>query len=264
MLDIDPASALELLVATATRRPAPGRRGAAIHLCNAYTLTLAAQEPEFARLLRGRALNLPDGVPVTWFSRLQTGRRPHGPVRGPSLLRSALLEPGLRHFFLGGTSVVLQRIVDAASVANPDISISGVLAPPFADVGPEQIEQWSATISASGANVVWVGLGTPKQDLVVAGLAERVPAAHVGIGAAFDFLAGTKREAPELLHGSGLEWVHRMANEPSRLWRRYLVGNAQFCYHAARQLGTRTTRVATASVDVTTPQSSRDRSVSRS
>ncbi len=88
----------------------------------------------------------------------------------------------------------------------------------------------------SAANVLWVGLGTPRQDVVVSQLTGRTGAVAVGVGAAFDFLSGRKAEAPGILHRTGLEWVFRLATEPRRLWRRYLVGNSVFVGHAVRNL----------------------------
>lgn len=208
----------------------------AVHLCNAHTLTLAARDPGYAGLLSHRSLNLPDGVPVTWFSRWQTGRIARGPVRGPSLMRSALSADGLRHYFLGGSEGVLQDLQSAARIERPDIDIAGALAPDFGPVTDEDLDRYAKSINDSGANVVWVGLGTPKQDEVIAALVDRVGAVLVGVGAAFDFLAGSKKEAPSVLHGSGLEWLHRMSTEPRRLWRRYLIGNGQFVWYAGREL----------------------------
>jgi N-acetylglucosaminyldiphosphoundecaprenol N-acetyl-beta-D-mannosaminyltransferase len=229
--DEDLGSALEMLAEAAARR-----EPTAVHLCNAYTLSLAARDPLYAKVLQHKAQNLVDGVPVTWFARLQTGRKQRGPVRGPSLMRAALDRDGLDHFLLGGTDDVLARLGGTARRSNPGVRIVGSLAPPFGPVASEDLDRWAREIRASGANVVWVGLGTPKQDQVLAGLVDRVDAVVVGVGAAFDFLSSAKREAPGFLQGSGLEWLYRLLAEPRRLWRRYLIGNALFVVHAATSL----------------------------
>lgn len=231
VLDVDPGQALGLLTTEAQ-----SGRGRAIHLCNAYTLNLAARTPGYAQVLSHRALNLPDGVPVSWFSRLQTGQRARGPVRGPSLMRDALAADGLRHFFLGGSDEVLESLTAAARAERADIAIVGSVAPAYGPVTEDDLDLFTKAILDTGANVVWVGLGTPKQDEVIAALVDRVPAVLVGVGAAFDFLSGAKKEAPRFLHGSGLEWLYRMASEPGRLWKRYLIGNSQFLWYAGREL----------------------------
>lgn len=215
---------------------ARARDGVAVHLCNAYTLTLASKDTDYVAALQHRAYNLPDGVPVGWFGHWQTKLPNPGPVRGPTLMRQMLLEPGLRHFFLGGDDVVLPRLEAAARALNPEVHVVGSLAPPFAALDKDRLAAWGQQIRDSGADVVWVGLGTPKQDYAIAHLVDHVDAVLIGVGAAFDFLAGLKREAPERLRGTGFEWVHRLASEPRRLWRRYLIGNAQFLGFAVREL----------------------------
>lgn len=210
--------------------------GAAVHLCNAYTLSLAARDGAYRDVLNHRAENLADGVPVTWFGRLQSRRPQRGPVRGPTLMRAVLAEPGLRHFFLGGSSVVLADLRREAEEALAGVAVVGELAPDFRPVNDEDLDRWARAVRESGADVVWVGLGTPKQDHVLAALADRVDAVVVGVGAAFDFLSGHKKEAPAFLHGTGLEWFYRLVTEPRRLWRRYLLGNSAFVWHGARQL----------------------------
>jgi N-acetylglucosaminyldiphosphoundecaprenol N-acetyl-beta-D-mannosaminyltransferase len=230
VLVVDRVRAVDLVV-----EHARARRAVAVHLCNAYTLTLAAQDSAYAAKLAYRSVNLPDGVPVGWFYRLQSGRPNPGPVRGPELMRSVLARGGVSHFFLGGDDQpALDALHAAARQIRPDVDIAGSILPPFAPVTPTAVDEWALAIKSSGADVVWVGLGTPKQDEVLALLVDRVDAVVVGVGAAFAFLAGTRKEAPERLRGTGLEWVHRLASEPRRLWRRYLIGNAQFLAYAAR------------------------------
>lgn len=232
VLVVDRLRAVEIVVDHAT-----SRRAVAVHLCNAYTLTLAAKDPAYAACLSHRSINLPDGVPVGWFYRLQTGQPNPGPVRGPELMRAVLARPEPSHFFLGGDDqAALDALHASARRIRPDVKIAGSLLPPFAPITPAAIDTWVEAIKESGADVVWVGLGTPKQDEVLAMLVDRLDAVAIGVGAAFAFLAGTRREAPERLRGTGLEWVYRLASEPRRLWRRYLVGNAQFAGYARREL----------------------------
>ena len=232
LLDTDVHGALASLAGAAE---AGVRQG--VHLCNAYTLSLAARDPAFRTSLQHPdAINLPDGTPVSWYSRLSTRRKSRGPVRGPSLMKAALARPGLRHFLLGGSPQVLDDLRRAIARDFPQADVVGFHSPAFRDATDEDLEEFSDRIRASGAQVVWVGLGTPRQDVTIARLLPRTEAVLVGVGAAFDFLSGHKSEAPAVMHGTGLEWLHRLATEPRRMWRRYLIGNTVFVVHAARQL----------------------------
>lgn len=232
LLDTDVAGAVDSLAAAAAAGESQG-----LHLCNAYTLALATRDPAYrAALQHPGAVNLPDGTPVSWFYRLASGRASRGPVRGPGLLKAALGRAGLRHFLLGGTPAVLSDLEAAVARSYPSAVVAGRLAPPFGDPTDAELDTWAAAVRGAGANVLWIGLGTPRQDVVVARLTGRTGAVAVGVGAAFDFLSGHKAEAPQLLHRTGLEWVYRLVREPRRLWRRYLFGNAAFVRHAVRQL----------------------------
>jgi N-acetylglucosaminyldiphosphoundecaprenol N-acetyl-beta-D-mannosaminyltransferase len=232
LLDTDVAGAVAALAAASRAGEPQG-----LHLCNAFTLALASRDPAYREtLLHAGAVNLPDGVPVAWYYRLANREHARGPVRGPGLMRAALEEPGLRHFLLGGTEEVLADLTTEILSNHPHAVLAGSLAPPFRDPDDADVEGWAATIRASGAQVTWIGLGTPRQDRLIARLTGRTGSVLVGVGAAFDFLSGHKAEAPALLHGTGLEWVYRLVSEPRRLWRRYLFGNAAFVAEATRQL----------------------------
>jgi N-acetylglucosaminyldiphosphoundecaprenol N-acetyl-beta-D-mannosaminyltransferase len=219
----------------ALREAVAERRPTAVHLCNAYTLTLSSRDASYARSLDG-ALNLVDGTPVTWYYRLLTGNPARGPVRGPSFMRRVLDEPGLRHYLYGGTERVLANLEAAIALHHPAAAVVGRHAPPFSSLDDHDVASLVADLEATHASVVWVGLGTPKQDLLLAALAESTDVVGVGVGAAFDFLSGEKKEAPAVLHGTGLEWLHRLATEPRRLWRRYLLGNVAFLRLATHEL----------------------------
>ena len=212
-------------------------RSQGLHLCNAYTLTLAARSGDYRTMLGHEdAINLPDGTPVAWYYRLANRRRAQGPVRGPSLMKATLESTDLRHFLLGGTDDVLVDLERVITKRYPGAQVAGSFSPPFAEPGPEEIEDFARRIRQSRAEVVWVGLGTPRQDRVIAALVGRVDAVLVGVGAAFDFISGHKTEAPVALQQTGFEWAYRLGQEPRRLWRRYLIGNTIFIGAALRQL----------------------------
>ena len=131
------------------------------------------------------------------------------------------------------TLASLQRILKQRW---PALRIAGAHAPPFRSLNPDEDEAAVRQINASGAHSVWVSLGCPKQELWMAAHRGRINAVMVGVGAAFDFHAGTVSRAPAWMRSNGLEWLHRLASEPRRLWRRYLVTNTLFLLGAARQL----------------------------
>jgi N-acetylglucosaminyldiphosphoundecaprenol N-acetyl-beta-D-mannosaminyltransferase len=204
-----------------------------VHLCNAYTLSLVDRDPLLRRALAEADLNLADGTPVAWLGR-QNGMT--GPVRGTRLVGEvARLGTGLlRHYLYGGKEGVAERMAEELRSAVPEISVVGTETPPFRTLTGDDIDGLVERVRESGANVLWIGLGTPRQDYLVHRLARELTMPIVPVGAAFDFWSGEVNEAPAILHGSGLEWLHRLASEPGRLWHRYLVGNPRFLMTAWR------------------------------
>lgn len=150
-----------------------------------------------------------------------------------------IIELGLdwnaEHYFYGGSPETLERLTSELQAQYPTIRIKGATSPPFAPFDDEMVNDFVGKVETTQPDYVWVGLGTPKQDLLVAAASRHVKATSVAVGAAFDFLAGAKREAPRWMQGSGLEWLFRLFTEPRRLWRRYLVGNSRFVAYAVRE-----------------------------
>ncbi len=221
---------------------APLAAGVDVHLCNAYTLALADRDPDLHALLRRAMLNLPDGTPVVWANRLMhpDADVPKQRVRGPGLFLDVFdfgQEVGLRHYLLGSTLDVLEALTGNLLARFPRAQIVGVESPPFRELDEIERAQQRARIELSGAEVVWVGLGTPKQDFEVARMARETKRVFVAVGAAFDFAAGTKAEAAPWMQNNGLEWVHRLSQEPGRLWKRYLFGNARFVRATLKRRG---------------------------
>lgn len=223
----------ELLALAKERRPA------AVHLCNSYTLSIALRDSEYASVLRRADLNLPDGTPVAWASRLRRDLSPiHLPVRGPGLMRDVLregLEMEARHYFYGGSPRTALLLPSRVRSLAPGVRIAGIESPPYRPLRASEEDALVERIRAAEPDFVWVGLGTPNQDIFVDRFRDRLDTVLVAVGAAFDFVAGTRREAPHWLHGSGFEWVFRLGTEPRRLWRRYLFGNAAFARGVYRQ-----------------------------
>lgn len=203
-----------------------------VRLANAYCVATASSDFQYAELLSRVGVNFPDGQPVAWVMRLnaQEGIRPER-IRGPSLFR-AVIDEGrrveLRHFFLGTTDATLDALRKVIALDYPDTIIAGMFAPPFAPLSDDFYSPIVRRILESKANIVWVALGSPKQDFAAEVIAKLTSVPCVGVGAAFDFLAGTQDEAPLLVQRSGFEWLYRFFKEPRRLWRRYVFGNVKF------------------------------------
>ena len=224
------AEATRILLQCAMDKPT---RAMDVHLCNAYTLALADKNDSYRDLLNHSALNLPDGMSVVWVSRLlHRGKHPiPTQVRGSNLFLD-VFEAGsqrrLRHYLLGSTPEVLEALTNRLCHRFPGVQIVGTESPPFRDLTDIERDEQLDRIVTSGAQVVWVGLGTPKQDIEVARLASELSLVVIAIGAAFDFVSGNKAEAPVWMQRAGVEWLHRLISEPRRLWRRYLLGNIRF------------------------------------
>lgn len=226
---VTPNQAAALIVEAAV-----ARKALQVHLCNAYTLSLVDRDPELRDALMCADLNLPDGTPIAWLLRGQGAR---GPVRGPTLMPAVAergAAHGIRHYLWGGAPGVADEVAVRLGEIDPTIVVAGCETPPYSDLDDDELDALAARVDAAHTNVLWVGLGTPRQDYLVPRIGQLVSCPVVPVGAAFDFLAGRKREAPRLLRGSGLEWLHRLISEPLRLWRRYLLGNPRFILSAAR------------------------------
>lgn len=204
-----------------------------VRLANAWSAVLAARSPEYMAVLNGEGVTFPDGASITGTMRvLRRGEYQHGRrVRGPSLFVDCMdagRERGLRHFLLGTTDPTLEALSAELEARFPGVRISGTYSPAFAPMDDEFIEACSRRVAASDTDVVWIALGVPKQDLLTLELSKRLNVTCVGVGAAFDMLSGRVREAPSWMQRVGVEWVFRLAVEPRRLWRRYLLGNLAF------------------------------------
>ena len=219
----------------ADRIDAQARQGGPhrVHLCNANNLAIATRDVEYARLLNRGALNLADGsslvlvVRIFRIARLTQSQRP----RGADVLDRTVQVgvPGrIRHYLYGSDAETVGALARTLQERHPGCRIVGAEAPPFRPLTAAEETAAVARMVAARPHIVWVALGAPRQDVFIDAVASRVGTTMVAVGAAFDFLAGTKPEAPRWVQRCGLEWVFRLATEPRRLWRRYLVGNLVF------------------------------------
>jgi N-acetylglucosaminyldiphosphoundecaprenol N-acetyl-beta-D-mannosaminyltransferase len=212
--------------------------GAYVCLTNVHTTVESHRSPALRAAVDDAFLSVPDGMPLTWILR-RRGHLHTEKVTGIEfipLVAHKGVDVGLRHFFYGGPPGIAVRaglhLVDLV----PGVQVVGAASPPFAETPGWTIDHLQQEIRRTKPHVLWVGLGAPKQELWMAARANElgVPV-MIGVGAAFDYLAGAKANAPTLLRHVGLEWLFRLAVEPKRLWHRYLVGNSTFLWLLVRQ-----------------------------
>lgn len=197
-----------------------------IAVTNTHVITESWFNPEYKKVLNSADFVVPDGMPLVWLGRLG-GYSLKRRVYGPELMESFLLDKkgrNRRHFLYGGKPGVSERLMENLSGSCPDLEFVGSYSPPFRPLTAEEDRAVVDRVNSLEPDVVWVGLGAPKQEIWMHEHRDslRVPL-MVGVGAAFDFLAGVKSQAPSLLRENGFEWLWRLMSEPQRLWRRYLL-----------------------------------------
>jgi N-acetylglucosaminyldiphosphoundecaprenol N-acetyl-beta-D-mannosaminyltransferase len=201
-----------------------------LHFNAAHPTVEARRDPAYRALLNRGELNLADGMPVAWAA-----RRRGEPIRrlagtdGMAALSAWGVDHDLRHYLYGATEPTLAAMRTSLEDRHPRLAVAGIEAPPFRAIEDVELDDTVARMRDARTDVVWIGLGAPKQDVMGGRLRERDAAPLLCcVGAAFDFVAGTKRRAPAWMRRWGLEWAYRLGSEPGRLWKRYLVGNTQF------------------------------------
>ena len=230
----DYAETLEWIDATV----GSGGRG---YVCVAavHTVMASREDPELRAALAGASFTVPDGQPLVWALNL-LGHRLGDRVYGPELMDRACARAartGQRFYLYGGRNAGgLAQLARELRLRHPGLTIVGGHVPPFRELTDAEAEAVVADIDRSRADVVWVGLGVPKQEKWMARMRPRLQApVLIGVGAAFDFHAGLVAQAPERLQRVGLEWAFRLSQEPRRLWRRYLRYNPWFVAGFVRQ-----------------------------
>jgi len=200
---------------------------------NVFTIMESQRDQVLKRIHNAAGLVTPDGMPLVWLSRLM-GFRHVERVYGPDLLLAVCersTNQGYRHFFYGGAPGVAEKLAVRLQSRFRGLQVAGTYCPPFRPLTPEEDHGVVNHVNSSTPDIVWVGIGTPKQDHWMAEHVGRLRApVLIGVGAAFDFHAGLKRQAPRWMQKSGLEWSFRLMTEPRRLWRRYLIDNPFFLW----------------------------------
>lgn len=208
------------------------KTGGYVCFSNVHTVVTARKDAELRRITNESLLSVPDGMPlalIAWWRGMIDVQRVPGPTFMPYLIERA---KGLRHYFYGSTPETLDRLVAELRRQSPDAIIAGSFSPPFRKLSNSETDEVIARIRAAQPDVVWVGLGAPKQERWMAEQWQRLrPAILMGVGAAFDIQAGVVDRAPPWMQALSLEWLYRLLQEPRRLARRYLVTNSLFLYH---------------------------------
>lgn len=197
-----------------------------------HGLMEAQREPMFKTILRDASLVVADGMPLVWMGRWRGFKMPRR-VYGPELMEAFFKTTGkrYRHFFYGGSPGVADLLGNRMRKVY-GIKVVGTYSPPFRQLGPEEEKEIVRTIRSTLPDVVWVGMSTPKQEKWMRAFRDRLKVpVMVGVGAAFDFRTGRTKQAPVWMREHGLECLFRLASEPRRLWRRYLVYGPQFVWN---------------------------------
>jgi len=208
-------------------------RGGMVCVSTTHMAMESFDSPEFRSIVNAADRVTPDGVPLVWALRsmgVSGATRVYGPDLLPYLCGVAERE-GVPIGLFGGTDAMLAQLQRRLRERFPRLLIPFAWAPPFRPLDDDEDARVTDAIESAGVGVLFVGLGCPKQELWMAAHRERLPCVLVGVGAAFDFVAGIKSQAPRWMMHAGLEWLYRLCSEPRRLWRRYLIGNSRFLFH---------------------------------
>jgi len=215
------------------------RRKGYVAVTGVHGVSEAQRDSEFRYILNAAFLNTPDGMPMSWVGRWQ-GFKKMDRVYGPDLMHeicAVTKDSGVRHFLYGGAPGVANKLKGALLSRFPGLCVCGTWTPPFRPLNVPEEHELFQLFEATEPDICWVGLSTPKQERFMAAYLDKLPVTvMIGVGAAFDIHAGRVRQAPLWIQRSGLEWLFRLAQEPKRLWKRYLINNPLFVIRILAQL----------------------------
>ncbi|XHS80395.1 WecB/TagA/CpsF family glycosyltransferase [Burkholderiaceae bacterium UC74_6] len=214
---------------------ARARRGGVVCVANVDMLTRARSTPKLLAIMQSALAVTADGMPLVWAQRRLLGLLHAERVRGPSLvleLCARAPEEGISAYFYGGMPDEIAPLRAELLKRFPRLEIAGIESPPLLSAEPPMDPATIERINASGASLLFVGLGCPKQEYWMAAQQPALGPVSLGVGLAFALIAGTKSQAPAWMRNNGLEWFYRLCQEPGRLWKRYLIGNSRFIWYA--------------------------------
>lgn len=217
-----------------TQKYAKELSGDYVCVSNVHTTVTAYEDESYRRIQNGGIMAIPDGGPLSTLGR-KRGFPHMQRTTGPSYMQRVLemsAEHGWRHYFYGSTEETIEKLREVLKTQYPGVEIAGMYSPPFRPLTAQEDEEMVDRINQTMPDFVWVGLGAPKQEMWMADHQGRVKGLMVGVGAAFDYLAGNIKRAPEWMQKCNLEWLYRMLQDPKRLFKRYFVTNSKFIWHA--------------------------------
>lgn len=217
-----------------TRKHVKELSGNYVCVSNVHTTVISYEDPEYCAVQNGGILAIPDGGPLSSVGR-KRGFSDMERTTGPDYLKEILkisAEEGYRHFFYGSTEETLEKMKKYLAEHYPGVQIAGMYSPPFRALSDEEERKILNLINESQADFVWIGLGAPKQERWMAAHQGRIHGMMVGVGAAFDYLAGNISRAPMWMQKANLEWLYRLLQEPKRLFKRYFYTNTKFIWNA--------------------------------
>jgi N-acetylglucosaminyldiphosphoundecaprenol N-acetyl-beta-D-mannosaminyltransferase len=209
---------------------AKARQSRYVCICNVHSVITAEENPQFQSIVNAADMATPDGAPIAWSLRGE-GHVHQERINGPDLMWKQLAQAerlGLVVSFYGSAARTLAYLKKSVLTFFPGLQIGVMISPPFRPLTPEENDAYIAEINQAKTQVLYVGLGCPKQEFWMAQRRGQIHAVMLGVGAAFDYHAGTVKRAPVWMQQRGLEWLHRLCTEPGRLWRRYLTTNTRF------------------------------------
>ncbi len=214
-------------------------RGSYVCLSNVHMCMEVFESASFSNVVNSADLVIPDGKPILWAQRLM-GHRKAEQVRGQDIMNvlcQVSTHKALKIGLYGGSSeLLLEKVKSALMSSYPDIEIVYSFSPPFRPLTESEDKQVIRDINLSEVDVLFVGIGCPKQEIWMAEHKSKLQCVMLGVGAAFDFIAGEKKHAPRWIQKIGMEWLFRLASEPRRLWKRYLKHNPRFVWYLTQQL----------------------------
>lgn len=215
------------------------RRKGYVCLVGVHGVMECQRDPALAEVLAGAELAIPDGMPTVWMGHHQ-GHAQMERIAGPDLMLEVLSREEFRgrsHFFFGGKEGIAAELRDTLMLRYPELQVAGIYTPPFGPLSAEQQEEFCAMIAQAKPDIVWVGISTPRQEQF---MAQYLPLLETtlmfGVGAAFDFHTGRIADCADWIKRAGLQWLHRLLQDPKHLWKRYLRNNPLFLCYAFLQL----------------------------
>ena len=216
-----------------------GGRAGYICVTGVHGVMEAQKDPGLLEILNHAVINTPDGMPMTWVGQVQ-GVSNMDRVFGPDFMLKMCelsVDRGYRHFLYGGQPGVAEKLKEALEMRLPGLQVVGTYTPPFRTLNEQEEETLFAQLRDSKPHILWVGLSTPKQERFMAQYVDRLQVPLlIGVGAAFDYHTGRIRDSSNWIKRAGLQWLHRLLQDPRRLWRRYLSNNPAFIWNINLQM----------------------------